>query len=137
MFTVEAGIYLATAIAVAQVRDHVAREQVLSAQVSHAYDAMSHEVESAGLLQREFLSQGAMYIPLRGPVHANPQAHVGHLPALTTPFGTPPRHPEASANPYIRCALLSPALRSLGSPAACVAARIPDPNQHWQSFRRL
>jgi serine phosphatase RsbU (regulator of sigma subunit) len=60
---VEAGIYLATAIAIAQVRDGVEREQSLSAQVSRAYDAMSHEVESAGLLQREFLSRGAMDIP--------------------------------------------------------------------------
>jgi len=60
---VEAGIYLATAIAVAQVRGGVAREHALSAQVSRAYDVMSHEVESAGLLQRELLSQGAMDIP--------------------------------------------------------------------------
>jgi sigma-B regulation protein RsbU (phosphoserine phosphatase) len=60
---VEAGIYLATAIAVAQVRDGVAREQLLSAQVSRAYGTVSREVESAGALQRELLSRNTVEIP--------------------------------------------------------------------------
>ena len=60
---VEAGIYLATAIAVAQVRDGVSREQLLSSQVSRAYGTVSREVESAGALQRELLSRNTVEIP--------------------------------------------------------------------------
>ena len=54
---VESGIYLGTALAIARVREGVAREQALGAQVSRAYAGLSREVESAGMLQRELLSQ--------------------------------------------------------------------------------
>ena len=60
---VEAGIYLATALAIARVRDGVAREQSLNAQVSRAYGAVSREIESAGALQRELLPPHAIEIP--------------------------------------------------------------------------
>ena len=60
---VEAGIYLTTALTIAQVRHGVALEQCLSAQVSRAYNGMSREVESAGSLQRELLPPRAMEIP--------------------------------------------------------------------------
>ena len=75
---VEAGIYLTTALAIAQARDGVALEQRLSAQVSRACAGMSREVDSAGALQRELLSSGVMEIPgYESRVHYTPSARAG------------------------------------------------------------
>jgi serine phosphatase RsbU (regulator of sigma subunit) len=75
---VEAGIYLATAVAIAQVRDGVSREQLLSSQVSRAYGTVTREVESAGALQRELLSRNTVDIPgYESRVHYTPSARAG------------------------------------------------------------
>jgi serine phosphatase RsbU (regulator of sigma subunit) len=54
---VESAIYFTAALVVARVRAGIARERDLGAQIQQAYAALNHEVDSAGVLQRELLSR--------------------------------------------------------------------------------